>query len=165
MIQGDAKLLEDVNYCIKMVSSGKLYETNFGEGEGDETDDKRKDAMSWVKSIQGRQTDEKRGSAISNAGNNRRVSTIEVVEKLELTPTANKMLESVNQLDFNIFEFKDEVNERELYVLSTFLLQKHGLFESCKIDPDIYTKFIQRVQDYYNPSWIEYHNKTHGSDV
>ena len=165
MIQNDAKLLEDINYWIKMVSSGKLYETNFGEGEGDDTDDKRKDAMSWVKSIQGKSKEEKRGSAISSGANNKRVSTIEVNDKLELTPAASLMLESVNKLDFNIFEFKDEVNERELYVLSTFLLQKHGLFESCRIDPDVYTKFIQRIQDYYNPSWIEYHNKTHGSDV
>lgn len=59
LIQNDEKMLEDVNYCIKMVSSGKLYETNFGEGEGDESDDKKKDAMSWVKSIQGRAKDEK----------------------------------------------------------------------------------------------------------
>ena len=165
LIQNDNKLLEDINYCIKMVSSGKLYETNFGEGEGDETDDKKKDAMSWVKSIQGKAKDEKRGSAVSSSGNNRRISTIEVIDKLELNQAASKMLEIVNQLEFNIFDFKEEVDEKELYVLSTYLLQKHGLFQSCRIDPDIYAKFIQRVQDYYNPSWIEYHNKTHGADV
>ena len=117
LIHDDNKLLEDINYWIKMVSSGKLYETNFGEGEGDETDDKKKDAMSWVKSIQGKSKDEKRGSAISSSGNNRRVSTIEVIDKLELNKAASKMLEIVNQLEFNIFDFKEEVDEKELYVI------------------------------------------------
>jgi len=41
MIQNDDKMLEDVNYCIKMISSGKLYETNIYEGEGDESDEKK----------------------------------------------------------------------------------------------------------------------------
>lgn len=68
-------------------------------------------------------------------------------------------------LEFNIFDFKDEVDEREMFIVTMHLLQKHSLFQSLRIDPDIFTKFIQRVQDYYNPSWIEYHNKTHGTDV
>lgn len=75
------------------------------------------------------------------------------------------MLEKISQLEFNIFEFKDEVDEREMFVVTMHLLQKHSLFQTLKIDPEIFTKFIQRVQDYYNPSWIEYHNKTHGTDV
>jgi hypothetical protein len=106
-----------------------------------------------------------RGSAISSSANSKRVSTVQIIEKLELNSSAKKMLENVTQLEFNIFDFKDEVDEKELYVLSTYLLQKHGLFQSCKIDPDVFSQFIQRVQDYYNPSWIEYHNKTHGADV
>jgi len=163
MVESDDKLLEDINYCIKMVSSGKLYEANI-DGEGDETDDKRKDAMSWVKSIQGKSNVNKNNIEIKSS-NSKRVSTVEVEDKLEITAIAKTMLEKVNSLDFNIFNFKDEVEEREVFVLSSHLLQKHGLFQSCKIDPDVYFRFIKRIQDYYNPSWIEYHNKTHGTDV
>lgn len=88
MIQGDNKLLEDINYCIKMVSSGKLYETNFNEAEGDETDDKKKDAMSWVKSIQGKSNNEKRGSAISSTSQHKRITNNDIEEKLDLTPNS-----------------------------------------------------------------------------
>jgi Ion transport protein len=88
MIQNDAKLLEDINYWIKMVSSGKLYETNFGDAEGDETDDKKKDAMSWVKSIQGRTQNEKRGSAVSTTSQHKRITNNDIEEKLDLTPNS-----------------------------------------------------------------------------
>jgi hypothetical protein len=44
-------------------------------------------------------------------------------------------------------------------------MNKHDLFIVFKMDPEIYFRFINRVQDYYNPCFIEYHNKTHGADV
>jgi len=34
-----------------------------------------------------------------------------------------------------------------------------------KMDPETFFMFIERIQDYYNPVMIEYHNKTHGADV
>lgn len=71
-----------------MVSSGKLYETNFGDAEGDETDDKKKDAMSWVKSIQGRTQNEKRGSAVSTTSQHKRITNNDIEEKLDLTPNS-----------------------------------------------------------------------------
>jgi hypothetical protein len=33
------------------------------------------------------------------------------------------------------------------------------------MDPETFFMFIERIQDYYNPVMIEYHNKTHGADV
>jgi len=126
---------------------------------------RNKDAMSWVKSIQGRSKDERKGSLEAKLGNQRRVSAVDVEKKLEITPVAKEMLEQSDTLDFNIFDFKDETEEREIFTLSSYLLQKHGLFESLKIDPEVYFRFIKRIQDYYNPKWIEYHNKTHGADV
>ena len=34
-----------------------------------------------------------------------------------------------------------------------------------KMDPEIYFKFITRIEGAYNHSFIEYHNKTHGADI
>jgi len=76
------------------------------------------------------------------------------------------MLECIATIDdFNIFDFKDEVEEQEIFVLSSFIMHKHSLFQNCKIDPEVFFKFIKRIQDNYNPQWIEYHNKSHGADV
>lgn len=44
-------------------------------------------------------------------------------------------------------------------------MNKHSLFKAFRMDPLIFFKFITRIQDYYNPGFIEYHNKTHGADV
>lgn len=52
-----------------------------------------------------------------------------------------------------------------MYVLVSHLIHKHDLFKALKMDPEVFFKFILRVQDRYNPSFIEYHNKTHGTDV
>lgn len=52
-----------------------------------------------------------------------------------------------------------------MYVLTSYLLNKHDLFKAMKMDPEVFFRFITRIQDYYNHSFIEYHNKTHGADV
>lgn len=52
-----------------------------------------------------------------------------------------------------------------MLVLTSHLLHKHDLFRALKIDPEVYFKFITRIQDKYNHSFIEYHNKTHGTDL
>lgn len=44
-------------------------------------------------------------------------------------------------------------------------MNKHNLFKDLKIDPEVFMTFISKIQDSYNPSFIEYHNKTHGADV
>ena len=165
MVQNDDRMIEDLNYCIKTISSGKLYETNVFDGD-DVTDDKQKDALAWAKSIQGKSKDEKRNSKDTKMLIQSKLQNIDIDSKLSLTKDSRAMLEWANSIDdFNIFEFKEEVDEQELFVLSSYLMHKHGLFQNCKIDPEVYFKFIKRIQDNYNPQWIEYHNKTHGADV
>lgn len=165
MIQKDDRLLADLNYCIKMVSSGKLYETNIYEGEVDGADDRQKDALSWAKAIQGTSKDSKKGSVDASALIRDKIQAIDIVKRLNLSKPAVSMLKNLDSLTFNIFEFKEEVDETELYCISSFLMHKHNLFESCKIDPESFFKFVKRINNYYNPNWIEYHNKSHGADV
>lgn len=165
LVQNDDRLIEDINYCIKMISSGKLYETNVLEDEGNETDDKKREAMSWVKSIQGRSKEERKSSVEASVLIYKKINNIDIAKELNLTAVSKEMLKSANSLNFNIFDFKDEVKENEMHVLVSYLMHKHGLFQSCKIDPEVFFKFIKRIQDYYNPNFIEYHNKTHGTDV
>ena len=52
-----------------------------------------------------------------------------------------------------------------MLVLTSHLMHKHNLFKTFKLDPELFIKFITHMQDNYNPSFIEYHNKTHGTDL
>ena len=165
LVHNDDRLVEDLNYCIKMVSSGKLYETNILDDDGgDDADGKRKDALSWVKSIQGKESQKRRSSENPNMVKEK-IAKINIDERLCLTSESKKMLSQADSLDFDIFEFKEAVEENELFVISSYLMQKHNLFENCNVDPEKYFQFIKRIQDHYNPNSIEYHNKTHGADV
>lgn len=43
-------LYKDVNYCIKTISSGKLYEANLDSGLSD-ADGEGKEAINWFKAM------------------------------------------------------------------------------------------------------------------
>jgi hypothetical protein len=164
MVEEDERLLEDLNYCIKMVNSGKLYETDFG-GADNANNEGDKEAMRWIKSIQGNKKDAKRDSADIRQNISSKMDSINIDKELSLTPQSKALLKNANTLNFDIFNFKEVVEEKELFVISSYLLHKHDLFRGSKIDPEVYFKFITRIQDYYNPGFVEYHNKTHGADV
>lgn len=166
LVQNDDKMIEDLNYCIKMISSGKLYETTVFEGEDDATNDQNRDAINWIKSIKGHSKDDKRNSSDAKKIIQNKLQHINITSKLGLTKESQAMLDCVDTLDdFNIFDFKEEVEEKELFVISSYLMHKHQLFQNCKIDPEAFFKFIKKINDNYTPKWIEYHNKTHGADV
>ena len=164
MIDNDDELVEDLNYCIKMVSSGKLYEANIDENaEG--VDEGRKEAISFFKSYQGKGLDDKKMSDKDQKHIEQKISTIDIEDRLSLTPQSKRMLTKSNTLEFDIFEFKELTKEKEMFVLSSYILNHHNLFRAFKMDPEVYFKFITRIQDKYNAGFIEYHNKTHGTDV
>lgn len=107
MVEHDDRLLEDLNYCIKMVSSGKLYEANLDE-ELAEGDANRKEAISFFKNYQGKtETDQKENIEVGKSIENK-IKSIDIDERLNLTSATKMMLEKVNTLDFNIFDFKEK---------------------------------------------------------
>ena len=109
MIQNDDKLLEDINYCIKMVSSGKLYEANFEAQLG--SDEKANEALKFFQSVQGKENQEKTDSIASKHTSLHRLNSIDLEERLNISEKSKLMLENVNSLDFNIFDFKEQTDE------------------------------------------------------
>ena len=73
------------------------------------------------------------------------------------------MLEHVGSFHFDIFGFVEACKHEELIVLPSFLMDKHNLFESLKIDPEVFFLFMRSIHDGYRN--VAYHNKTHGTDV
>ena len=95
----------------------------------------------------------------------KKMEQIDLDKRLNLTPDVKEMLEKTETPDFHVFEFSRKTGGNELYVLTSYLLYKHDLFHALKIDPEIFLAFIRQIQDSYNPTPIQYHNKTHGADV
>ena len=60
-----------------------------------------------------------------------------------MTPEVKEMLAKTETPDFHIFEFSRKTDGNELYVLTSYLLYKHDLFHSLKIDPEIFLAFIR----------------------
>jgi hypothetical protein len=129
--------VKDLNYCLKHISSGKLYEAEMNEpehlGMGQLRRSRRGGILAmeenlWIRSC----------STVSNARKLSRMSSMIVImnrkssalsNKMNITEKAEKLFEKVDSLDFNVFEFKEEMKEAELVTLSTMMFEKHGLFK------------------------------------
>lgn len=141
LIDNDDKMLEDINYCIKMVSSGKLYEANI-EDQGEGADDKQKEAMTFFKSYQGRGNDGKRDSTDSKQFIESKINTIDVEDKLAMNRDTKSMLKKVDTLDFNIFDFKEATLDKGNYYVYQIFRALHS-----RIIFNEQAQFIQSVQN------------------
>lgn len=116
----------------------------------------------WIRSCSSA-TGSKRFSRMSSVIviRNRKSSALQ--SRMSITNKAREMFEKVDTLDFNIFDFKEEMKESELVTLATMLFEKHDLFKGCKINNSKFINFTITIQRGYKP--VQYHNKTHGADV
>lgn len=117
MVDNDDKLIEDINYCIKMVSSGKLYEANLDAPLG--SDENVDDAINFFTNYQDKQSNNKVDAFASNPGTLKKFDTFDIDKALNLSDKSKNLLDNVNSLDFNIFEFKEENNEKGNYLFLT----------------------------------------------
>jgi hypothetical protein len=60
-------------------------------------------------------------------------------------------------------KLKDMTKENELVIVSNIIFHKCSLFGPLKINPEVFIKFISKIQAGYND--VAYHNKTHAADV
>lgn len=156
----DKDFYKDMNYCIKMISSGKLYEANIDSAlENDEGNE----ALNWVRNF-GRSTRTKqRASTDAQAAQLKQIDNFDVAERLSLSTKAQELLKNVSSFYFDPFEFMEATGHQELVTISTYLMNEHQLFGSLKIIPETFIKFMTKVQGGYNN--VSYHNKTHATDV
>ena len=110
MIENDDKLIEDINYCIKMVSSGKLYEANIEVPLG--SDENANDAFNFFTTYQDKQTNNKEDLLITRQKTLKILDNEDLEDRLDINEEAKKMLENVNLLEFDIFKFKEIVKEK-----------------------------------------------------
>ena len=110
----------DLKYCIDNIKSGNLYEVNVKALEEKALD---MESLNWIRSY-----------SSTRLGRRQSVARNEIRSKLELLSTfdrfglsdqAKHCLTKVDKYDFDIFEFREAVNNQELSILSSFLMDKH----------------------------------------
>ena len=72
-------------------------------------------------------------------------------------------LDSIRDLEFDIFDLEQKSDGNELYITIMHLMQKEGYFNELNINQKKLRNFAYVVQREYNN--VLYHNKTHASDV
>jgi hypothetical protein len=154
----DPKLKSDLTYCLQMIYTGKVV----NEKQEIETIDLDKDFLSWARNNSIKQMDlqslsEKRNKIKTRASN------LDITKKLKLSSRVDQILSQVQDFEFDIFDLSKETNMNEMIVCSTYLFQKHNLFEDLIIDPKTFELFITSIQTGYKD--VAYHNKIHGMDV
>jgi hypothetical protein len=121
----DQKFVRDLNYCIKHISNGRLYDLEVKDSEQEGLTVLRRSrrggilAMEenlWIRSCSSASNPRSvsRLSRMSSAiiTNNRSNSTLQ--QKMSISDKAKKMFENVASIDFNIFDYKEEVKNQEL---------------------------------------------------
>jgi hypothetical protein len=75
----------------------------------------------------------------------------------------SRLLDKIEQIDFDIFELRTATCGNELVTVINYLMERHNFYDKLRIVKDKFRKYSIVIQGMYNP--IAYHNKTHASDV
>ena len=73
-------------------------------------------------------------------------------------------MESLDTLEFDVFNFKEKTHNRELTTLSSLIMHKHSLYSGLHIPINKFLIFMDKISSGYNAN-VKYHNATHATDV
>ena len=74
-----------------------------------------------------------------------------------------RILEEIENLDFNVFELKCVSTGNELVLIINHLMEINEFYDKLNIVKEKFRKYSFTIQRMYNP--VSYHNKTHAADV
>ena len=74
---------------------------------------------------------------------------------------ASNEMERIGSLDFDIFRLKELVEDKELTLITSYILAKHNIFNL--ISYETFKKYMILISKGYKD--ITYHNKTHSADL
>lgn len=151
------KVAADLNYCIDMITSGKLFGTLKNQHENE---DQQESGLGWAR-INANANLKRLDSEEIRAQIRKSVKKHNIERKLN--SQAKAILEEVQEFEFDIFALSKATNGNEMVTCATYLLNKHDLFVKLAIDNKTFDRFIKSIQDGYND--VAYHNKIHGMDV
>ncbi|CDW89816.1 UNKNOWN [Stylonychia lemnae] len=182
MDMNDTRIIQDLNYCIKIIASNKLYEVNIDYDQNLNNTQSSKEVQMLLNTYSRGATEEKKlvlpplvrrqsllqfdPMNVSDTKNEQKkfyVTVDKVENTLEFSDKTKKEFEKIATLDFNIFTVQNFTLQNELVTITTYLLAQENMFHSLKIDLETFINFIEHIQQGYKD--ITYHNKTHGADL
>ena len=92
-----------------------------------------------------------------------KLENLSTIDRFGLGLEARECLQLIETNQFDVFEFRDLVDQKELVVISSFLMDKHSIYSELKIDPEEFQNYMNSILDNYKS--IPYHNSIHGIDV
>eukprot|EP00347_Sterkiella_histriomuscorum_P005745 403355433 len=144
-----AKVIQDLNYCIKIISSNQLYEANldFDGNSGDENTKDRNEVQKLLQNYSNKTTTDQKGrKTLGELGKQTtlpmsawddqkfQITTDKIEDMLGMNSQAKEELMRVDRLDFNIFKIQQETQDNELLSTFYYFTSTCGLKEKCKID-------------------------------
>lgn len=117
----------------------------------------------WIRSFSNvftlrRETNES-GTIIMSVTNNHNLDSL-----LDIKFNITEVMESLETLDFDIFDFKEKTENRELTTVASLLLNKHSLYTELGIQPNEFLILLDKIASGYDTK-VPYHNATHAADV
>ncbi len=160
----EAQYKSELNFCLKILDSEPSQCQKEGEAPKKPAKkfSKKQDSLSWARDNSVRMNSA-RGLLEKRKDFKNKLSQSDILKEIGINSKAKEILKDVNQMSFDIFARSRETNGNELVVCSTYIMEKHNLFEECMIDPKTFSRFVESVQTGYHE--IAYHNKIHGMDV
>ncbi|CDW90418.1 3 5-cyclic nucleotide phosphodiesterase family protein [Stylonychia lemnae] len=172
----ETKIIQDLNYCIKVISSNQLYEANLDfDGQLENTKDRNEVQMllqnySKVANENQEQKKQRRMSKSPTIGglnhwddSKFQITNDKIDEMLVLNEQAKAELENLQKLEFNIFKIQDYTQQNELITVTSYILAQQNIFQTIQLQYKTFRNFISKVQSGYKD--VTYHNKTHAADL
>ena len=167
----DSRIYNDLHFWIKHISAGKIYENEQTNVQEDEIKSIRKrrgaihqmEEHAWIRSCSNvfklKRDSNDSGTIVMSVAQNKSLESL-----LNFKYNFTQTMESLDTLEFDIFEFREMTQNRELTSLTSLLLQKHSLYSGLLINVNKFIQFMDKVASGYNYN-VKYHNATHAADV
>lgn len=136
-----------------------MYETDIREIE--KKTKNNKEALGWMRTFSS--NSKKRSSKETRKFIEEKLINVDIDKLLNITPRCKMILERCEDFNFKIFTVRKETQKNEMVVITTYLLRKHNMFINLKIDPEVFMRYMRKIQDGYFD--VAYHNQIHGTDV
>ncbi|EGR34748.1 hypothetical protein IMG5_002810 [Ichthyophthirius multifiliis] len=161
----DIILIKQIDWCIQMIQSNKIYDPIFTDSE----------AAKWVNIYENTAqiSKKKKVQALDkrNKSNSQQLqilqsqaSFLQVKYKDINIPTEYlNFFEKIDLIDFEVFQFHEQIKTNNLSYLLIFLFQKYDINNTAKIDPTYLWNWANHVSAGYKNN--SYHNNMHAFDV
>lgn len=173
-LKGDKDSQDDIDWIISVISESNLYEPEYSNIIPRPSKTTGYETLAKYSQMEEAKMRESDIIAINSMKNSPRVTHIDFSQRRStrlssfISPSIfakiNMHLASDNTIDFNIFELDALVGTKTTFYISYDIFSKIGIFETEKVDEEIFKNFVRVIIEGCNRS-LPYHNDLHAGDV